>query len=161
MKEYKGRLIAHNVRVGIVASRFNECITKNLFSGALEAFSRCGLSEDSIITAWVPGSYEVPLAAKCMAMHAGVDAVVCLGAVIRGETAHFEYIAGQVSSGIAQIALDMQIPIIFGILTTHTIEQAIERSGSKAGNKGEEAAYTALEMIDLLRQMKGCSIRSS
>lgn len=155
MKEYKGRFIASKARIGIVIARFNELVTKSLLNGALEGLERFGIPESHITVAWVPGSFEIPLAAKQLANTGHVDAVICLGAVIRGATAHFEYISAQIASGIAHISLETNLPIIFGVLTTDTIEQAIERAGTKAGNKGFEAVQTAIEMIDLLQQMKG------
>ncbi len=155
MKEYKGRLIAHQIRIGIVVAHFNELVTKSLLNGALEGLQRYGIPESHITVAWVPGSYEIPLVAKQLALTGQVDAVVCLGAVIRGATAHFDYVAGQTASGIAHVSLETNLPIIFGVLTTDTIEQAIERAGTKAGNKGFEAVQAAIEMIDLLRQIKG------
>lgn len=154
MKEYKGRLIAHQCRIGLVVARFNEFVTKSLLSGALEGLERYGVPESDILIAWVPGSFEIPLAAKQMALTGQVDAVICLGAIIRGATPHFEYVASQASSGIARLSLEINLPIIFGVLTTDTIEQAIERAGTKAGNKGFESVQTAIEMIDLLRQLK-------
>lgn len=155
MKEYKGRLIASNARIGIVIARFNELITKSLLEGALEGLERFGVQQNNITLVWVPGSFEIPLAARQLAQSGQVDAVICLGAVIRGVTAHFDYVAGQTASGIANIALETKLPVIFGVLTTDTIEQAIERAGTKAGNKGFEAVQAALEMIDLLQQLKG------
>lgn len=155
MKEYKGRLIASKARIGIVVARFNDLVTKSLLNGALEAFERFGIPQNHITIAWVPGSFEIPLIAKQLAQTGQVDAIICLGAVIRGATPHFEYVANQAASGIANVSLETQIPVIFGILTTDTIEQAIERAGTKAGNKGFDAAQTALEMVDLLQQIKG------
>lgn len=155
MKEYKGRLIAHQIRIGIVVAHFNELVTKSLLNGALEGLQRYGVPDSNITVAWVPGSYEIPLAAKQLALTGQVDAIICLGAVIRGATAHFDYVAGQASSGIAHVSLETNLPVIFGVLTTDTIEQAIERAGTKAGNKGFEAVQAAIEMVDLLRQIKG------
>ena len=154
MKEYKGRLIASQKRIGIVVARFNELITKSLLEGALEGLERFGMPQSNITVAWAPGSFEIPLIAKQLAQTGQVDAVICLGAIIRGATAHFDYVASQTASRIAHIALETNLPIIFGVLTTDTIEQAIERAGTKAGNKGFESAQTALEMIDLLEQLK-------
>lgn len=154
MKEYKGRLIAHQLRIGIVVARFNELVTKSLLSGALEGLERYGVPSSHIKIIWVPGSYEIPLATKQLALTGQVDAIICLGAVIRGATAHFEYVASQAASGIANVSLEMNLPVIFGILTTDTIEQAIERAGTKAGNKGFEAVQAAIEMVDLLRQLR-------
>jgi 6,7-dimethyl-8-ribityllumazine synthase len=155
MKEYKGRLIASKTRIGIVIARFNELITKSLLEGAIEGLERFGVPQSNITIAWVPGSFEIPLVAKQLAQSGQVDAVICLGAIIRGATAHFDYVAGQTASGIANIALEANLPVIFGILTTDTIEQAVERAGTKAGNKGFEAVQAALEMVDLLQQLKG------
>lgn len=154
MKEYKGKLAVHQARIGIVVARFNELITKSLLSGAIEGLERCGIPVKNVNVAWVPGSFEIPLIAKQMALTGQFDAIICLGAVIRGATAHFDHVAGQVASGIAHVALEANLPVIFGVLTTDTIEQAIERAGTKAGNKGYEAAQTAIEMIDLMRQLK-------
>jgi 6,7-dimethyl-8-ribityllumazine synthase len=155
MKEYKGRLIASKTRIGIVIARFNELITKNLLEGALEGLERFGVPQSNVTIAWVPGSFEIPLVAKQLAQSGQVDAVICLGAIIRGATAHFDYVAAQTASGIAHVALEVNLPVIFGVLTTDTIEQAVERAGTKAGNKGFEAVQAALEMVDLLQQLKG------
>ena len=149
----EGHIDARGVRLGIVVSRFNENITRLLLEGALDCHRRHGGSTDDVTVAWVPGAFEIPLVARRLAESDGVDAVVCLGAVIRGATAHFDHVAGQAASGVARVALEADLPVIFGILTTDTIEQAVERAGSKSGNKGWEAAQTALEMVDLLRQV--------
>lgn len=154
MKEYKGRLIAPKARIGIVVARFNELVTKSLLNGALEGLERFGISKNNVTIAWVPGAFEIPLVAKQLAKTNQFDAIICLGAIIRGATAHFDYVASQSASGIAHVALETHLPVIFGILTTDTIEQAIERAGTKAGNKGFEAVQTAIEMIDLLQQIK-------
>lgn len=154
MREYKGKLKADNIKVGIVVARFNEHITQNLLHGALDALDRFGVPSENITVAWTPGSYEIPLVTKQLALSENYDAIICLGAVIRGATAHFDYVAGEASSGIAKLSLELNIPVIFGILTTDTIEQAVERAGTKAGNKGFDAAQTAIEMIDLLRQLR-------
>ena len=153
MPTYEGRLDATGLRIALLASRFNETITKSLLDGALSALRRHGLDDASITVAWVPGAFELPLAAKRLAASGEFDAVVCLGAVIRGATAHFDYVAGQAAAGVARAALDTGVPIIFGVLTTENIEQAIERSGTKAGNKGFDSAVAAIEMADLLRQL--------
>jgi 6,7-dimethyl-8-ribityllumazine synthase len=153
MPTYEGRLDASGLRIGLLASRFNETITKSLLDGALSALRRHGLDDASITVAWVPGAFELPLAAKRLAASGEFDAVVCLGAVIRGATTHYDYVCSQAASGIARAALDTGVPIIFGVLTTETIEQAIERSGTKAGNKGFDSAVAAIEMADLLRQL--------
>ena len=150
----EGKIIAKGMRFGIVASRFNDFISGKLIEGALDALSRAGADEKDITIAKVPGAFEIPLAAKRMARTGKVDAVICLGAVIRGATPHFEYISAEVSKGIATVALDMEIPVVFGVITTDTIEQAIERAGTKSGNKGFDAALSAVEMVDLFRKMK-------
>ncbi len=153
MKVYEGKLIGQGLRFGIVVARFNEFITSRLLSGALDILHRHGVDEASIEVAWVPGAFEIPLAAKKMAAR-GYDAVICLGAVIRGATPHFEYIASEVTKGIAQIGLDKEIPIVYGLITADTLEQAIERAGTKAGNKGGDAALSALEMANLFRELQ-------
>ncbi len=142
-----------NIRVGIVVSRFNEFITGKLLSGAMDALARHDVLLEHTDTAWVPGAFEIPLVAKKMAESGKYDAVICLGAVIRGATSHYDYVCAEVSKGIAQVSLTSGVPVIFGILTTDTIEQAIERAGSKAGNKGSEAATSAIEMVNLLKQL--------
>jgi 6,7-dimethyl-8-ribityllumazine synthase len=153
MPTYEGRLDATGLRIAVVASRFNETITRALLEGALSGLRRHGLDDGDITTAWVPGAFELPLTAKRLAASGEFDAVICLGAVIRGATAHFEHVAGQAAAGVARAAFDTGVPVIFGVLTTDTIEQAIERSGTKAGNKGFDAAVAAIEMADLLRQL--------
>jgi 6,7-dimethyl-8-ribityllumazine synthase len=153
MPTYEGRLDATGLRIAVLASRFNETITKSLLEGALSALRRHGLDDASITVAWVPGAFELPLAAKRLAASGEFDAIVCLGAVIRGSTTHYDYVCNQASAGIARAALDTGVPIIFGVLTTENIEQAIERSGTKAGNKGFDSAVAAIEMADLLRQL--------
>ena len=150
-KVYEGQLLAADLKFGIVASRFNEFITQKLLEGALDALKRHGASDEAIEVAWVPGSFEIPLVAKKMAESGRYDAVICVGAVIRGSTPHFEYIAAEVTKGIAQAALTTGVPVIYGVITTDTIEQAIERAGTKAGNKGFAAAESAIEMANLLR----------
>jgi 6,7-dimethyl-8-ribityllumazine synthase len=150
-KVYEGQLLAADLKFGIVASRFNEFITQKLLEGALDALKRHGASDEAIEVAWVPGSFEIPLVAKKMAESGKYDAVICVGAVIRGSTPHFEYIAAEVTKGIAQAALTTGVPVIYGVITTDTIEQAIERAGTKAGNKGFAAAESAIEMANLLR----------
>jgi 6,7-dimethyl-8-ribityllumazine synthase len=154
MPTYEGRLDAGGLRIALLASRFNETITKSLLEGAVSALRRHGLDDDSITIAWVPGAFELPLAAKRLAASGEYDAVVCLGAVIRGATAHFDYVAGQSAAGVARAALDTGVPVIFGVLTTETIEQAIERAGTKLGNKGFEAAVAAIEMANLMPQIR-------
>jgi len=153
MPTYEGRLDAKGLRIALLASRFNETITKSLLEGALSALRRHGLDDASITVAWVPGAFELPMAAKRLATSGEFDAVVCLGAVIRGATSHYDYVCNQAAAGIARVALDTGIPVIFGVLTTENIEQAIERSGTKAGNKGFDSAVAAIEMADLLRQL--------
>ena len=153
MPTYEGRLDAKGLRIALLASRFNETITKSLLEGALSALRRHGLDDASITVAWVPGAFELPMAAKRLADSGEFDAIVCLGAVIRGATSHYDYVCSQAASGIARVSLDTGVPVIFGVLTTETIEQAIERSGTKAGNKGFDSAVAAIEMADLLRQL--------
>lgn len=153
MKMYEGKLIAQGLKFGIVVGRFNEFIGGKLLSGALDALKRHGVEEDSIEISWVPGAFEIPLVAKKMAKSKKYDGVICLGAVIRGATPHFDFVSSEVSKGIASVSLETEVPVIFGVLTTDTIEQAIERAGTKAGNKGYEAAVTAIEMANLLNQL--------
>ncbi len=153
MKLLEGNLIAKGIKVGIVVGRFNEFIGSKLLSGAIDALKRHGMDEADISVAWVPGAFEIPLIAKKMAKSGNYDAVICLGAVIRGATAHFEYVSAEVSKGIAAVGLDAEIPVVFGVLTVDTIEQAIERAGTKAGNKGSEAAVTAIEMVNLIKEI--------
>ena len=150
----EGNLTAKGFAFGIVASRFNEFITARLLDGALDALRRHGADEDKITVARVPGSFEIPLIAKRMAASHQYDAVICLGTVIRGATPHFEYIAGEVAKGVAMVGLETGVPIVFGVLTTDSIEQAVERAGTKAGNKGFDAACSAIEMANLLRELK-------
>ena len=150
----EGNLTAKGFAFGIVASRFNEFITARLLDGALDALRRHGADEDKITVARVPGSYEIPLVAKKMAASHQYDAVICLGTVIRGATPHFEYIAGEVAKGVAMVGLETGVPVVFGVLTTDSIEQAVERAGTKAGNKGFDAACAAIEMANLLRELK-------
>jgi 6,7-dimethyl-8-ribityllumazine synthase len=140
-------------KVGIVCARFNELIVKQLLDGCLNELQRHGVADDAITVAWVPGSFEIPLAASRLARARGVDAVICLGAVIRGATPHFDYVAGEAAKGIAQVGREANKPVVFGVLTTDTIEQAIERAGTKAGNKGRDAALVALEMLDLFTRL--------
>ncbi len=151
MKVLEGKLTAEGLRIGIVAARFNEFITNKLLGGAVDALVRHGATEADITLAWVPGAFEIPLAAQKMAGSGKFDAVICLGAVIRGSTPHFDYVAGEVTKGVAQVTLQTGVPTIFGVLTTENIEQAIERAGTKAGNKGFDAAMTAIEMANLLK----------
>lgn len=152
-KVYEGDLVAEGKKFGIVASRFNEFITNKLLEGALDALKRHGAKDEEIEIAWVPGSFEIPYAAQRMAVSKKYDAVICVGAVIRGSTAHFEYIASEVTKGIAQTGLQTGIPVIYGVITPDTLEQAIERAGTKAGNKGFQAAVSAIEMVNLFGKM--------
>ena len=152
-KTLEGKLIAEKKQFGIVVSRFNEFISSKLLEGACDALRRHGVKDDEMTVAWVPGSFEIPYAANRMAKSGKYDAVICLGAVIRGATPHFDYISAEVSKGIANTALSTGVPTIFGVITCDTIEQAIERAGTKAGNKGFDAATAAIEMVNLFEQM--------
>ena len=154
MKVYEGKLVSKKIKVGIVAARFNEFITSKLLSGALDTLTRHDVKDDDIEIAWVPGAFEIPLAASKMANSGKYDAVICLGAVIRGNTTHYDYVCNEVSKGIAQVSLASGIPVMFGVVTTENIEQAIERAGTKAGNKGSDCAQGAIEMVNLLREME-------
>lgn len=149
----EGQLNAKGKKFGIVVSRFNEMISKSLLSGAFDCLARHGANEDEITVAFVPGSFEIPMTAKKMAESEKYDAIICLGAVIRGATPHFEYIAAEVSKGIASVAMDSGVPVIFGIITSDSIEQAFERAGTKSGNKGWDAALNAIEMADLINKL--------
>jgi len=151
---FKGKLVAKGMKFGVVVSRFNEFITSRLLDGALDALYRHDAEEKAVDVAWVPGSFEIPYAAKKMASGGKYDAVICLGAVIRGETPHFDYISSQAAKGIAQASLETGVPIIFGVITADNLEQAIDRAGTKAGNKGAQAAVSAIEMVDLLKRIK-------
>lgn len=153
MKIYEGKLIAKNNKYGIIVGRFNEFIGGKLLTGALDALKRHGVTEDNIEIAWVPGAFEIPLTAKKMADSGRYSAVICLGAVIKGATPHFDYVSSEVTKGIANVSLETGVPVIFGVLTTDTIEQAIERAGTKAGNKGYDAAITAIEMVNLFDEI--------
>ncbi|QUH30010.1 6,7-dimethyl-8-ribityllumazine synthase [Vallitalea guaymasensis] len=153
MITYEGKLIGEGLKFGIVVGRFNEFISSKLLEGAIDALKRHGVSAEDISIAWAPGAFEIPLISKKMAKTNKYDGVICLGAVIRGATAHFDYVASEVSKGIANVSLDTEVPVIFGVLTTDTIEQAIERAGTKAGNKGFEAGMAAIEMANLLRNI--------
>ena len=153
MKKFEGRLVSENIKIGIVASRFNEFITSKLLSGAMDGLLRHDVKEEDIHVAWVPGAFEIPLIASKMAKSGKYDAVICLGAVIRGATSHYDYVCNEVAKGIAMVSLESGLPVMFGILTTENIEQAIERAGTKAGNKGFDCATGAIEMIDLIRNM--------
>ena len=151
MKVYEGKLVAHGARIGIVASRFNEFITAKLLGGAQDALLRHEVRAEDIEVAWVPGAFELPLMAAKMAKSGRYDAVLCLGAVIRGATSHYDLVCNEAAKGIASVGLETGVPVLFGVVTTETIEQAIERAGTKAGNKGYDCAVSALEMVDLLR----------
>ena len=153
MKTYEGNLIATGLTFGIVIGRFNEFISSKLLGGAIDGLIRHGAAEAAIEAAWVPGAFEIPLIAQKMAATKKYHAVICLGAVIRGATPHFDYVSNEMSKGIAKVSLDAGIPVIFGVLTTDTIEQAIERAGTKAGNKGYDAAVSAIEMANLLQAL--------
>lgn len=153
MKVYEGKLTAESVKIGIVCARFNEFITSRLLGGALDGLKRRGVDDDDVSVAWVPGAFEMPIVAKRMAKSGKYDAVICLGAVIRGSTSHYDYVCSEVSKGIAAVELETGVPVMFGVLTTENIEQAIERAGSKAGNKGSECAEGAIEMVNLLREI--------
>ena len=153
MKVYEGNLIAEGLKFGIVIARFNEFIGGKLLSGALDGLKRHGVEEANTEIAWVPGAFEIPLVAKKMATSGKYDGVLCLGAVIRGTTTHYELVSAEVTKGIATVSLETGVPVIFGILTTENIEQAIERAGTKAGNKGYDAAVTAIEMANLLKEI--------
>ena len=150
-KLFEGMLLGEGLKVAVVAARFNEFITKKLLEGAKDALLRHGVSEDDIDIAWVPGSFEIPLVAQKLAQTKRYDAVVCVGAVVRGATPHFEYIAAEVTKGIARTSLEMGLPVSYGVITTDTLEQAIERAGTKVGNKGFDAAVNAIEMANLLK----------
>lgn len=152
-KIIEGKIVAKGMKFGIVASRFNDFICGRLIEGSVDALIRAGADEKDITIYKVPGSFELPLTAKKLAKSSKFDAVICLGAIIRGATPHFEYISAEVSKGIAVVGLETGVPVVFGVLTTDTIEQAIERAGTKAGNKGADAAMTAIEMVDLFKKI--------
>lgn len=153
MKTLEGKLVSGKIKVGIVAARFNEFITSKLLSGAVDGLVRHDVKEDDIEVAWVPGAFEIPLIASKMANSGKYDVVICLGAVIRGSTSHYDYVCNEVSKGIASVSLSSGVPVMFGVLTTENIEQAIERAGTKAGNKGYDCALGAIEMVNLIRQI--------
>jgi len=153
MRIYEGKLVSKELKIGIVCARFNEFIVSKLLGGAIDGLRRHGVPEDHIETAWVPGAFEIPLIAKKMAESGRYDAVICLGTVIRGSTSHYDLVCSEVTKGIAQVSLQTGIPVIFGINTTETIEQAIERAGTKAGNKGYDAAIAAIEMVNLIGEI--------
>ena len=154
MNIYEGNLVSEEMKVGIVAARFNEFITSKLLGGAEDALIRHGVESEDIDVAWVPGAFEIPLIASKMAKSGKYDAILCLGAVIRGTTSHYDYVCNEVSKGIAQVYLKSDIPVLFGVLTTENIEQAIERAGTKAGNKGYDCAVSAIEMVNLIRDIE-------
>ena len=153
MKVYEGKLIGEGLKIGIVASRFNEFITSKLISGAEDCLKRHGVRDEDITLAWMPGAFELPLMAKKMVMNMSFDAVICVGAVIRGATSHYEMVCNETAKGIAQVSLNSGIPVLFGVLTTDTIEQAIERAGTKAGNKGYDCALSAIEMANAFKEL--------
>jgi len=152
-KSFEGVLLGKGLRFGVVVSRFNDFITKRLLDGAEDALLRHGVSQEGIEIAWVPGSFEIPLVAKKLAQTKKYDAVICLGAVVRGGTPHFEYIASEVTKGIAKVSLDTEVPVVYGIITADTLEQAIERAGTKMGNEGFKAAVIAIEMANLVKSI--------
>lgn len=154
MKVLEGNLVAEGLKIGIVAARFNEFIVSKLIGGAEDALKRHGVREDDIELAWVPGAFEIPLIAQKMANSKKYDAVICLGAVIKGSTSHYDYVCAEVSKGIATVSLNSNIPVMFGVLTTDSIEQAIERAGTKAGNKGFDVAVSAIEMCNVIKTLE-------
>lgn len=155
MKTFEGKLVADGIRIGIVCARFNEFIVSKLLSGCQDGLLRHGVRDEDIEVAWVPGAFEIPLIASKMARSGRYDAVIALGAVIRGSTSHYDYVCAEVSKGIASVSLQTGVPVMFGVLTTDTIEQAIERAGTKAGNKGYDCALGAVEMVNLIREIEG------
>ena len=154
MKTLEGQLTAQGMKVAIVVARFNEFITSKLLSGAIDCLERHGMDNEDITAVWVPGAFEIPLAAQKLAVSGKYDAVICLGAVIRGSTTHYDYVCNEVSKGVAQVGMSTGVPTIFGVVTTENIEQAVERAGTKAGNKGSDAAMAAMEMASLLKKIK-------
>lgn len=154
MKTYEGKLVSDGIKIGIVAARFNEFITSKLLGGAIDCLKRHNVDEDDISIAWVPGAFEIPLIASKMAKTSKYDAIICLGAVIRGSTSHYDYVCSEVSKGIATVSLESGIPVTFGVLTTENIEQAIERAGTKAGNKGYDCAASTIEMVNLINEIE-------
>ncbi len=153
MKTLEGKLVSERMKVGIVAARFNEFITSKLVGGAMDGLTRHNVNEEDIQVAWVPGAFEIPLIASKMARSGKYDAVICVGAVIRGNTSHYDYVCNEVSKGIASVSLETGVPVLFGVLTTENIEQAIERAGTKAGNKGYDCALSAIEMVNLIKEL--------
>ena len=154
MKRFEGKLVSENIRVGVVCARFNDFIVSRLLAGCEDTLLRHGVREEDIAVAWVPGAFEIPLIASKMAKSGKYDAVIALGAVIRGSTSHYDYVCSEVSKGVATVALQSDIPVLFGVLTTDTIEQAVERAGTKAGNKGSDCAESAIEMVNLIRALE-------
>ena len=154
MNTFEGKVVSDNIKIGIVAARFNEFIVSKLVSGAMDGLKRHGVDENAVDIAWVPGAFEIPLIAKKMAECGKYDAVICLGAVIRGSTSHYDYVCNEVSKGIAAVSMNSGLPVMFGILTTDNIEQAIERAGTKAGNKGYDCDLGAIEMVNLIREIE-------
>ena len=154
MKRFEGKLVAQEMRVGIVCARFNEFIVSKLLSGCQDTLLRHGVRDEDMDVAWVPGAFEIPLIASKMAKSGRYDAVIALGAVIRGSPSHYDYVCSEVSKGVATVALQSDIPVLFGVLTTDTIEQAVERAGTKAGNKGSDCAESAIEMVNLIRALE-------
>lgn len=154
MKIYSGKFVAKGTRIGIVVSRFNEFISSKLLEGALDCLKRHDIKDDDIDIAWVPGAFEIPLIASKMAKSKKYDAIICLGSVIRGTTSHYDYVCAEVSKGIASVSLQSDLPVIFGVLTTDNIEQAVERAGTKSGNKGFDAALTAIEMVNVCKELE-------
>ena len=154
MKIYSGKFVAKGTRIGIVISRFNEFISSKLLEGALDCLKRHDIKDDDIEIAWVPGAFEIPLIASKMAKSKKYDAIICLGSVIRGTTSHYDYVCAEVSKGIASVSLQSDLPVIFGVLTTDNIEQAVERAGTKSGNKGFDAALTAIEMVNVCKELE-------
>ena len=154
MNTFEGKLVSNDMKIGIIAARFNEFIVSKLIGGAMDALTRHDVKEENIDLAWVPGAFEIPLIAQKMADSGKYDAVICLGAVIRGATSHYDYVCNEVSKGIAQVSLNSGIPVLFGVVTTENIEQAIERAGTKAGNKGYDSAMAAIEMVNLIKTIE-------
>ncbi len=154
MKVFEGKLVSKEIKIGIVVSRFNEFITSKLLGGAMDGLLRHNVKEENVEVAWVPGAFEIPLIASKMAESGKYDAVICLGAVIRGSTSHYDYVCNEVSKGIASVSLKSGIPVMFGVVTTENIEQAIERAGTKAGNKGYDCALGAIEMVNLIHSIE-------
>lgn len=155
MNTFEGNLVSHDMKIGIVAARFNEFIVSKLVGGAMDALTRHNVKEEDVDLAWVPGAFEIPLIAKKMSTSGKYDAIICLGAVIRGATSHYDYVCNEVSKGVAHVSLESGIPVLFGVVTTENIEQAIERAGTKAGNKGYDSAMAAIEMVNLIKRIEG------